>query len=109
MAYTENVAERVRQRFARRTDVVEKKMFGGLTFMVSGHMCCGVVDDALMARVGPDQYEAALARSGARTMDFTGRTMKGMVFVATAGFASDDDLSSWVGLCLAFVETLPPK
>lgn len=109
MAYDEGVVERLREFFADRHDVKEKKMFGGIAFMVTGHMCCGVVGDTLMARVGPDRYEKALTQTHAREMDFTGKPMKGFVYVDPAGFESDDDLRHWVTLCENFVTSLPPK
>lgn len=109
MAYDEGVAERLREAFSTRRDVAEKKMFGGIAFMVNGHMCCGVVNDMLMARVGPDHYDAALKKPHARKMDFTGRPMKGFVYVAPEGFESDKDLADWVRICLNFVTTLPAK
>jgi TfoX/Sxy family transcriptional regulator of competence genes len=109
MTYAEGVAERLREAFAGRTDVVEKKMFGGIAFMVSGHMCCGVIAEELMARVGPDQYDMALREPYTRQMDFTGKPMKGFVYVGVKGFASDEDLASWIRRCEQFVNTLPPK
>lgn len=109
MAYDEGVAERLRQYFAGRGDVREMKMFGGIAYMVSGNMCCGVMGDSLMARVGPEQYEEALMQPHAKEMDFTHRPMKGFVVVEPEGFASDEDLAAWVGMCERFVETLPPK
>ena len=109
MPYDEGVAERLREIFSNRRNVAEKKMFGGIAFMVSGNMCCGVVNDTLIARVGPDQYEAALNKPHARIMDFTGKPLKGFVYVAPEGFESDDELADWGGLCLDFVATLPAK
>jgi hypothetical protein len=109
MAFDEGVAQRLREVFARRTDVVEKKMFGGIAFMLSGNMCCGVVGNELMARVGPKQYEMALKEPYAREMDFTGKPLKGFVYVGVQGFESDEDLQSWVGRCEQFVSTLSPK
>ena len=109
MAYDEAVAGRLRSLFAGRRDVTEKKMFGGIAFMVGGHMCCGVIDDRLMARVGTGQYAAALKRPHARVMDFTGRPLAGFVYVTPAGFKSAKDLRDWVALCEKFVHTLPPK
>jgi hypothetical protein len=109
MAYDEGVAERIREVFAGRTDVVEKKMFGGIAFMVSGHMCCGVEGHSLMARVGPEHYDDALNRPHAREMDFTGKPLRGFVFVEPKGFESDKDLVSWIAFCERFVSTLPPK
>ena len=109
MAFDEGVAQRLRELFAGRTDVVEKKMFGGIAFMVSGNMCCGVVGEELMARVGPEQYEVALKEPHAREMDFTGKPMKGFVYVGVDGFASDEDLASWIGRCEQFARSLPAK
>jgi len=109
MAYDEGLAQRLREAFGDRPEVTEKTMFGGLTFMLSGHMCCGVVGDTLMARIGPDQYEAALGRPHAHEMDFTGRSMKGFVYVDAVGLESDDDLNGWVALCRTYVQSLPPK
>jgi TfoX/Sxy family transcriptional regulator of competence genes len=109
MAYDEGIAERLRENYETVQNVVEKKMFGGIAFMVNGHMSCGVVADTLMVRVGPDQYDGALARPFASEMDFTGRPMKGFVYVAPEGFEDDEDLNSWVETSLAFVNSLPPK
>ena len=109
MAYDEGLAQRVREVFNGNTGVDEKKMFGGLAFMVEGNMCVGVMGDELMVRVGPDQYEESLAQPDASEMDFTGRSMKGMVYVGIDGLDSDDGLRSWVDRGLAFVTTLPPK
>ncbi|MDA0989366.1 MAG: TfoX/Sxy family protein [Verrucomicrobia bacterium] len=109
MAYDDGVAQRLREIFGDRPDLIEKKMFGGLAFMLRGHMCCGVVDDALMARVGPDQYPAALCQPHTRVMDFTGKPLKGFIYVDAEGFESDDDLDSWVTRCEQFVVSLPPK
>ncbi|MEM7051998.1 MAG: TfoX/Sxy family protein [Acidobacteriota bacterium] len=109
MAYDEGLAERVRQHLDGRTDVVEKKMFGGLAFMVRGHMCVGVNAETLMARVGPEQFEDCLARPHAREMDFTGRPLKGFLFVDPPGYAADADLADWIARCEGFVNTLPPK
>jgi TfoX/Sxy family transcriptional regulator of competence genes len=109
MAYDEGLAERVQDCFAGRSDVEDKKMFGGLCFMVSNHMCCGIVGDTLMARVGPEKYEECLKKKYAKEMDFTGKAMKGMVYVLPEGIENDADLASWVAICEAFVESLPPK
>lgn len=109
MAYDEGLAERLRDIFAERYDVEEKKMFGGIAFMIHGHMGCGIVDGTLMARVGPDHYAAALHRPHVREMDFTGKAMQGFVYVDPAGFEADEDLRSWVALCEGFVHSLPPK
>lgn len=109
MSLDEAVAGRVRKALAGTPDVVEKRMFGGVAFMVRGNMCCGVIGDRLMLRVGPMGYETALLRPHARPMDFTGRPIKGMVYVETAGFASAGDLKGWIGRAMAFVLSLPAK
>ena len=109
MGYDEGVAQRLREALDHRNDVVEKRMFGGLAFMVGGHMCCGVVHDTLMARVGPDEYEQALCLPHARLMDFTGQPLRGFVYVSPAGFDSDEALADWVGRCARFVDGLPPR
>ena len=91
MPHDEGLAQRLREQFQGRSDVEEKKMFGGLCFMLSNHMCCGIVKETLMARVGPDNYEKCLAKKHAKEMDFTGKTMKGMVYVAPEGIESGRD------------------
>ena len=109
MAYDEAVAKRVRTAFGKTPNVVEKKMFGGIAFMVRGNMCCGVIGDRLMLRVGPDGYEASLSCPHAKPMDFTGRPMKGMVYIEPAGFASAGDLKSWIARAKEFALSLPAK
>ncbi len=109
MSYDEKVAQRARKALAGRRDVVEKRMFGGLAFMVCGHMCCGVEGNRLIARVGPEQYELALKKPHARKMDFTGKPLKGFVYVDPKGFEKSRDLASWIRLCERFIAMLPPK
>lgn len=109
MAYDERLAERIRGVLAGRPGVTERKMFGGIAFMVGGNMACGVIRDDLMVRVGPEAHEGALAQPHARDMDFAGRPMRGMVYVAPAGVASDADLDRWVGVGADFAASLPPK
>jgi TfoX/Sxy family transcriptional regulator of competence genes len=103
MSYDETLAARIRAVLSSRDDVVEKKMFGGLCFMVGGAMCCGLTKSDFMVRVGPDEYEHALAQPHARPMDFTGRPLKGMVYVAPAGLRTRAGLERWVRRGLAFV------
>ena len=101
MVYSEKLADRVRK-ILRPRGVEEKKMMGGLTFMVNGKMCVGILKDDLMARIGPSAYETALRKKGCREMNFTGKPMKGFVFVGPAGTADKKDLSYWIGLALEF-------
>ncbi len=109
MAYDEGLVERMRHMLRDEASVVEKKMFGGLAFMVHGYMCCGVNGEEMMVRVGPERYEEALARPHARVMDFTKKPLRGYVYVGTEGFESDEDLDAWIRMGVAFVSTLPPK
>ena len=108
MAYDETLADRIRDTVEHRDRVSERKMFGGLAFMLDGHMFCGVVGDELMLRLGREQAEAALGRPNVRPMDFTGKPMAGMVFVAGEGLRGAA-LRRWVERAAAFVATLPPK
>lgn len=105
MAYDEGLAGRIRTALDGRDDVVERKMFGGIAFMVGGRMACGVIRDDLMVRVGPEGDAAALADPHARPMDFTGRPMKGMVYVSPDGVRSDADLERWVELAVRVATT----
>ena len=109
MAYDEKLASRIRAAIERRPSISEKKMFGGIAFLHRGRMFCGVIDSDLMARVGPDYYPRALKQRHVRPMDFTGKPLKGYVYVAAAGCRTPAALSRWVEQCLEFVETLPAK
>lgn len=109
MAYDDTLAARVRDILSGREGVAEKKMFGGLTFMVGGHMCCGIAGKELMLRLGEPGAAGALGDANVRPMDFTGRPLKGMVFVTPDGCADDRALKRWVSKALDFVSTLPPK
>lgn len=110
MAYDEDLAERTRHVLtALDVEPAERKMFGGLAFMVRGHMTVGLLGDDLMVRVGKDRYEQALALPHARVMDFTGRPSTGMVMVAPPGTAEDADLRAWVERGLDFTSGLAPK
>lgn len=109
MAYDERLAQRVRALLANQHQLDERTMFGGLAFMLRGHMCCGILGAELMARVGPERYDHALAQPHARVMDFTGRPSRGMVMVTAEGVATDAELDTWVQRCVAFVATLTPK
>lgn len=109
MAYDEALAERIRGELAQRDDVSEQKMFGGIAFMIGDRMAVGVVHDDLMVRVGPDAHDDAVARAHVRPMDFTGRPMRGMVYVAPAGVVEDAHLAQWVEAGAAFAASQPPK
>jgi TfoX/Sxy family transcriptional regulator of competence genes len=109
MPYSEVLADRVRAVLAEHDAVDEKKMFGGLVFMLYGNMCCGIIRDDLMVRVGPEQQANALAQPHARKLDFTGRPMRGMVVLAAAGLVNDSDLEAWVQRGVAFASRLPAK
>jgi TfoX N-terminal domain len=106
MAYDERIAERLRQVLSRRADVTEKRMVGGRSFIVGGHLCCGVTGKALMVRVGPAAYGAALAEPHVRPMKLGGRSLLGYVCVDPPGIANDQDLGRWVRLGVDFVATL---
>lgn len=108
MAYDEGLAERIRELLEDHR-VTERRMFGGLAFLVRGHMTVGILKDDLMVRVGPDLYERALGEPHVRPMDFTGRAMKGLVFVSADGLEADGDLRRWVERGVAFAASLPPK
>lgn len=108
MAYSEAVAERVRAALDA-VETGEIKMFGGLCFTVGGHMCCGVLGDDLVVRIPPESAEAALGRPGARPMDFTGRAMKGFVYVGSEGFRTAKALQRWVDEAVRYARSLPPK
>jgi TfoX/Sxy family transcriptional regulator of competence genes len=109
VAYDEDLAQRLRELLASRSDVTERKMFGGIGFMVGGNMCVGVQGEDLIARVGEEQFDDALAEPHARIFDFAGRPSKGFLYVAPGGTAADGDLRAWLDRALAFVTTLPPK
>ena len=109
MSYDEGLAERIREALLEYRGVSEKKMFGGLAFMNRGYMFIGILGEVVMARVGPESYAEALSKPHVREMDFTGRPMKGYVFVDPPGFERESDLSAWVERCHRFIQSLPPK
>jgi TfoX/Sxy family transcriptional regulator of competence genes len=109
MNYDPEVAERIRRLLSGRDDVAEKKMVGGLSFLVSGNMCCGVTGPALMVRVGRDARPQALQQPHVRPMQFAGRDLSAFVCVDPPGFAADDALAQWVQRGLDFAANLPVK
>ena len=109
MAYDERVVERIRQILAGRTDVVEKRMVGGRSFMVGGDLCCGITRSDLMVRVGPAAYESALAQPHTRPMQFAGRPLIGYVRVTPEGYRATTALEARLQQGIDFVSTLPAK
>ena len=108
MAYDEQLADRVRDVIGLRPDASERKMFGGIAFMVGGNMACGVIGDELVVRLG-DEAERALAEPNTRPFDFTGRPMRGFVVVGPGAIGSEEDLAGWVDAGADFAAALPPK
>lgn len=109
MAFDERVALRVRGLFDPALPVAEKRMFGGIAFMVRGNMCAGIVGSDLMLRVGPRAYEECLRLPNAKPMDFTGKPMKGYLYIVNTEEQSDAELRTWLERGLSFVATLPAK
>ncbi len=109
MAFDEELAARIRKRLGKRAGLSEKKMFGGLAFLLRGNMCCGVSGQDLIVRLDPAQTQKALAESHTRVFDLTGRTMKGWILVGPKGLATDAALGKWVGIALKYAGSLPAK
>jgi TfoX/Sxy family transcriptional regulator of competence genes len=109
MAFSEALAERIRQRLARRKNVEERKMFGGVGFLLNGNLLVGVWKDSLCVRLGPDQAEEALLEPHVEEFDITGRPMKGWVLVEPKRIEGDDQLAGWIQRAMKFVGTLPAK
>ena len=102
MAYNEKLASRIRESLSDISQVVEKEMMGGLTFMVKGKMCVGIIKDEMMCRIDPDLHEAVIEKTGCRTMDFTKRPMKGYIMVDDTGMKTKKEFEYWLGLALTF-------
>jgi len=109
MAFSEALAERISQRLARRKGIEEKKMFGGIGFLLHGNLLVGVWKDSLIARLGPEGGDEALREAHVSEFDITGRSMKGWVLVAPEGVEGDEQLSGWVQRAVEFVGKLPAK
>lgn len=109
MAYDEGLAQRVRELLENEPDFQEKKMFGGLCFLIQGNMACGIIKDDLIIRVGTERYEDALKRSHARKFDITGKPLTGWVMVSWEGHEADEDLSTWIEQGVCYARSLPPK
>lgn len=102
MAYNEKLADRIRECLVDLPVVEEKQMFGGVCFMVNGKMCVGVVKDEMMCRIDPAKEEQVMEINGCRPMDFTGKPMKGYVYVSEEGMKTKKALTHWINLCLEF-------
>lgn len=109
MAYNEQLADRIRTTLNGQRGWDERKMFGGLCFTLRGHMCCGINGETLMLRMGEERANAALKRAHTREMDFTGRPLKGMIYVDPTGFKTEKALATWIHTASEFVRELPPK
>ena len=109
MVYDEKLADRIKKTIGKNKKVTEKKMFGGLSFLLNGKMFCGVLNGDLVLRISHDKYEDALKKPNVRPMDFTGRPMKGFIYVNSNGCKSDKDIGKWVKLSYNYVESLPLK
>jgi TfoX/Sxy family transcriptional regulator of competence genes len=106
--YNEDLAARVRAAFARRKNITEKKMFGGVGWLLNGNMCVGVWKEWFIARLGAD-YSLALREPHVREFDITGKSLTGWVMIGLPALATDEALREWVNRCIAFVRTLPAK
>jgi len=109
MPFDESLAARIRDALGRKKGVEEKKMFGGIGFLLNGNMLVGVWKDSLIVRLGPDNYDDALQEPHVREFDITGRPMKGWIMVESEGFEDDDHLIDWIERAMKFVEQLPRK
>jgi hypothetical protein len=109
MTYDEKLAQRIREYLEGMPFLVEKKMFGGIGFLIQGNMACGVSGERMIVRIDPQAYETAITRPHVRVFDMTGRPMKGWITVGLDGLAAEADLADWVEQGLAFARSLPPK
>jgi len=109
MAYDEDLADRIRELLSARAEVSERKMFGGIAFMVAGNMACGVLGEDLIVRLGDEEAEKALTEDGVRPFDFTGRPMKTTVYVGPERTSDDTGLTEWVEAGAAYAASLPAK
>lgn len=109
MAYCEELANRLRSLLKGKYGITEKKMFGGLCFMMGGHMFSGVAKDNLVVRVGQEAYEDALAKPNVKPMDFTGRPLPGFVYIEPEGYVNEQSLLEWINQGIKFAASLPPK
>ena len=109
MAYSESLARRIRQAFGHRRGITEKKMFGGVCFLLNGNMCVGIWKSSLIVRLGPEQAAEALEEPNVVEFDITGRPMKGWIMVEAEGVETDEQLVGWIERAVEFVEIMPRK
>jgi TfoX/Sxy family transcriptional regulator of competence genes len=109
MAFDVVLSERIRTKMYRRSGFTEKKMFGGICYMLNGNICCGVIKDEMVVRLDPDQTDEVLAHSCARIFDYSGHPMKGWFFISPEGVRSDQDLARWTTRSIQYAKSLPPK
>ncbi len=109
MAFDEGLAQRLREQLADDPSLAEKRMFGGLSFMLNGNMAVGVLDDYLIVRIDKDEHDDALAEPNVREFDSTGRPSRGWIVVEADGLEADDELARWVERGKAYAGSLPPK
>jgi hypothetical protein len=107
MAYDEQLAARIRRILADEPDVTEQAMFGGMSFMLAGQLCCGVLRDELVVRLGQDGFADAVAEPAARPMDFTGRPSRGTVYVRPDALTTEPELRAWIARGVAYVRAHP--
>jgi len=109
MAYSEKIAQKIRKKLGSMPGFAERKMFGGVCFLLHGHMACGILNNDVIVRVGKEAYESALALPHTRKFDMTGKAMTGWVMVAPEGHGSDQELDAWLQKGVDFTVVLPPK
>lgn len=109
MAFNEALAQRIRAQLKSRRGIIEKKMFGGIGFLVNGNMACGVNKQDMIVRLSDSDFEAALRQRDVRIFDMTGKPMKGWILVASGGYASEKALLGWIEKSIVFAKSLPPK
>jgi TfoX/Sxy family transcriptional regulator of competence genes len=109
MAFDERLAERIRGTLGRRKGLAEKKMFGGIAFLLKGNMCCGVHQSELIVRLDPEETDSALKQPHTKLFDLTGRPMKGWILVEPAGLKTDSQLGKWVSVAAKYAGSLPAK
>ena len=109
MAFDDKLAERIRKQLGKRRGLTEKKMFGGLAFLLNGNMCCGVHGQEMIVRLDPEQTEQALSERHTRIFDLSGRPMKGWLLVQPKGITTEAALAKWIQVGLEYASSLPAK